>query len=121
VKTVVSRRSWDIQFNSGAATFTANTEKDLQNLLKDLVIASGTIVEVHGHTDNAGNADSNMKLSEERAFAVKQWLEKQAPTSFPEGRVRVIAHGQTEPVAPNTSEEGKAKNRRVVIVMGTGA
>jgi OmpA-OmpF porin, OOP family len=121
VQTVVSRRSWDIQFTTGAATFTPSTEKDLQNLLKDLVIASGTIVEIHGHTDNAGNADSNMKLSEERAFAVKQWLEKQAPTSFPEGRIRVLAHGQQEPVAPNSSDEGRAKNRRVVIVMGTGA
>jgi outer membrane protein OmpA-like peptidoglycan-associated protein len=33
--------------------------------------------------------------------------------------VKVVAHGQTEPVAPNTSEEGRTKNRRVVIVLGT--
>ena len=62
-----------------------------------------------------------MKLSEERAFAVKKWLEKQSPTNFPEGRVKVFAHGQTEPVAPNTTAEGRAKNRRVEIVLGTSA
>jgi outer membrane protein OmpA-like peptidoglycan-associated protein len=91
----------------------------LKQLLNDLVVASGTLVEIHGHTDNQGSADGNMKLSEERAFAVKAWLEKQAPSSFPEGRVKVVAHGQTEPVAPNTTEDGRSKNRRVVIVLGT--
>ena len=118
---VVSKKSWDIEFGSGSAEFTPGTAATLKALLADLVVASGTLVEVHGHTDNAGNADGNMKLSEDRAFAVKRWLEKQAPTSFPEGRVKVIAHGQTEPVAPNGSAEGRAKNRRVVIVLGTAS
>ncbi|MEO6418866.1 MAG: OmpA family protein, partial [Polyangiaceae bacterium] len=121
VAVVVSRRAWDIQFNTGSADFTPQTQTELKQLLNDLVVASGTIVEIHGHTDNAGTADANLKLSEDRAFAVKTWLEKQAPSSFPEGRVKVVAHGQTEPVAPNTTPEGKAKNRRVVIVLGTAS
>jgi OmpA-OmpF porin, OOP family len=119
VANVVSRRAWDIQFNTGSADFTPQTQSELKALLNELVVASGTIVEIHGHTDNAGSADANMKLSEERAFAVKTWLEKQAPSSFPEGRVKVVAHGQTEPVAPNSTPDGRAKNRRVVIVLGT--
>ncbi len=119
VSNVVSRRSWDIPFESGGANFTPAASKDLQSLLNDLVVASGTIVEVHGHTDNTGTPEANMALSESRAFAVKTWLEKQAPSSFPEGRIRVIAHGQQEPVAPNSTPDGKAKNRRVVIVLGT--
>jgi len=121
VATVVSRRSWDIPFESGSSNFSPEANKDLQALLNDLVVASGTLVEVHGHTDNAGNADANMKLSEGRAFAVKAWLEKQAPGAFPDGRIRVMAHGQTEPVAPNGTPDGRAKNRRVVIVMGTSS
>ena len=121
VANVVSRRAWDIQFNTGSAEFTPATTAELKTLLNDLVVASGTIVEIHGHTDNAGVADANMKLSEDRAFAVKAWLEKNAPSNFPEGRVKVIAHGQTEPVAPNTTAEGRAKNRRVVIVLGTAS
>ncbi len=119
VTNVVSRRNWDIRFATGKADFTPEATATLKQLLNDLVVASGTLVEVHGHTDNQGSADANMKLSEDRAFAVKQWLEKQAPSSFPEGRVQVVAHGQTEPVAPNSAEEGRTKNRRVVIVLGT--
>jgi OmpA-OmpF porin, OOP family len=119
VKDVVSRRSWDIQFSPGSASFTPETATVLKTLLSELVVASGTLVEIHGHTDNEGAAEANLKLSESRAFAVKQWLEKQAPSSFPEGRVKVVAHGQTEPVAPNSTPDGRAKNRRVVIVLGT--
>ena len=119
VEKVVSRKSWDIQFKSGSADFTPATKAQLSALLDDLVIAGGTLVEVHGHTDNQGNADSNQQLSEDRAFAVKTWLEAQSPTNFPSGRVKIFAHGQTEPVAPNSSPDGRAQNRRVEIVMGT--
>jgi outer membrane protein OmpA-like peptidoglycan-associated protein len=119
IKQVVSRKAWDIQFQTGSATFTADTQKQLAQLQDDLVVASGTLVEIHGHTDAAGNPDANMTLSEQRAFAVKKWLEAHAPASFPEGRVKVVAHGQNEPVAPNTTADGRAKNRRVVIVLGT--
>ena len=82
------------------------------------MIASGTTVEIHGHTDNAGSPESNMQLSEDRAFAVKAWLEKAAPANFPEGRIKVFAHGQTNPLTSNATAEGKAKNRRVEIVLG---
>jgi OmpA-OmpF porin, OOP family len=119
VRDVVSRRSWQINFDSGRATFTPSAERDLQALLNDLLVAGGTAVEIHGHTDNVGNPQSNMNLSEERAFSVKQWLERQSPVNFPEGRVRVFAHGQENPVAPNSTDEGRAKNRRVDIVLGT--
>ncbi len=116
---VVSRKAWDIQFNTGSAEFTPQTQETLKALLADLVVAGGTMVEIHGHTDDQGSPDGNMKLSEARAFAVKSWLEKQSATNFPEGRTKVFAHGQIEPVAPNGTNEGRAKNRRVVIVMGT--
>lgn len=119
MKQVVSKKSWDIQFSTGTASFTPDTQKQLSQLRDDLVVAGGTMVEIHGHTDAHGSPDANMRLSEDRAFAVKRWLEQSAPSSFPEGRVKVVAHGQNEPVAPNTTNEGRAKNRRVVIVLGT--
>jgi outer membrane protein OmpA-like peptidoglycan-associated protein len=119
VQQVVARRAWDIQFESGSAKFTPQAQRELERLRDELVVASGTMVEVHGHTDAQGTPDQNMRLSEERAFAVKRWLEQSAPSSFPEGRIKVVAHGQTEPVAPNGTPEGRAKNRRVIIVMGT--
>ncbi len=116
---VVSRKSWQIQFDTGKATITPGSQRDLDQLLRDLLVASATAVEVHGHTDAAGAPDANMRLSEERAFAVKTWLEQKAPVNFPQGRVRVFAHGQTNPVAPNGTDEGRAQNRRVEIVIGT--
>jgi outer membrane protein OmpA-like peptidoglycan-associated protein len=115
---VVSRKNWNIQFDTGRATFSGASEETLKNLLNDLVIASGTTVEIHGHTDNQGNPEANMKLSEDRAFAVKAWLEKASPANFPEGRIKVFAHGQTNPITSNSTAAGQAKNRRVEIVLG---
>ena len=119
VRSVVSRKAWQINFKTGSANFTGETQRELDQLLRDLLVASGTVVEVHGHTDNVGSPKANMDLSEARAFAVKQWLEKQAPVNFPEGRIRVFSHGQENPIAPNSNEAGRAKNRRVEIVLGT--
>jgi OOP family OmpA-OmpF porin len=119
VRSVVSRKAWQINFQTGSANFTPDTERELQQLLRDLLVASGTVVEVHGHTDNVGSPKANMDLSEARAFAVKEWLEKQAPVNFPEGRVRIFSHGQENPVTPNSTEAGRARNRRVEIVLGT--
>ncbi len=119
VTQVVSRRSWDIQFATGSDKFTQEALSQLETLFKDLVVAGGTLVEIHGHTDNQGTGDKNQTLSEARAFAVQKWLEKKSPSNFPEGRVKVFAHGMTQPVAPNSTAEGRAKNRRVEIVLGT--
>ncbi|RFS13893.1 phosphate ABC transporter substrate-binding/OmpA family protein [Emticicia sp. C21] len=118
IREKVSEKSWNIAFLSGKETFTPQAQKELEDLFNDLVVASNLKVEIHGHTDNVGNPDANMALSEARAFAVKQWLEKKSASNFPEGRIQVFAHGQTQPVVPNTTPEGKAKNRRVTIVMG---
>ncbi len=119
VDTVLSRRAWNINFDTGRATFTPEAKAEMDQMVRDLLVAGNTLVEVHGHTDNVGAADANMNLSEQRAFAVKQFLEGQSSVSFPEGRVRVFAHGQQNPVAPNAIPEGRAKNRRVEIVLGT--
>ncbi|MDJ1480314.1 phosphate ABC transporter substrate-binding/OmpA family protein [Cytophagaceae bacterium YF14B1] len=118
IKEKVSEKSWSIEFESGKASFSPQTEKTLNELFNDLVVANNLRVEIHGHTDNTGDPSKNMNLSEERAFAVKQWMEQKSPNNFPQGRVQVFAHGQTQPIVPNNSPENKAKNRRVTIVMG---
>jgi OmpA-OmpF porin, OOP family len=119
LQTVVSRRSWNIHFDTGRATFSSGAKAQLDQLLRDLLVAGGTLVEVHGHTDSVGAPQSNMALSEERAFAVRTWLEQQSSTNFPQGRIRVFSHGQENPLAPNSTPEGRAQNRRVEIVLGT--
>jgi OmpA-OmpF porin, OOP family len=114
VRKVVSRGAWTISFAPGA-------KAELDRLFDTLVIANGAAVEIHGHTDSQGDAKVNLTLSEARAFAVKQYLEQRSAANFPNGRVRVFAHGQENPIAPNGTAEGRAQNRRVEIVLGTAS
>jgi OmpA-OmpF porin, OOP family len=118
VTRVVGRRSYQITFESGSAEFTPAAEKELKELFDNLSINS-LAVELHGHTDNVGAADANQQLSEDRAMAVKRWLETRSASTFPQGRIRVFAHGSTQPVESNRSPEGRAANRRVEVVIGS--
>ena len=115
IKPQVGRRAYDIHFNTGTANIAGDSQKELEKLRNSLLVAGGTTVEIHGHTDSQGNADANMRLSEARAFAVKKWLQSKYPANFPDERIQVLAHGQTQPLAPNSDESGRAKNRRVEI------
>lgn len=117
INDVVSKKAWTINFQTGSAEFTKSTHATLKELLDQLVVTQ-LKVEIHGHTDSVGDANSNMALSEKRAFAVKEYLEWNAKRNFPEGRITVHAHGQESPVAPNSTDVGRAKNRRVEIVLG---
>src|SRR5262249_33326093 len=106
---VVGRRSWNIQFDSGKATFTPEARATLEDLARELLVASGALVQIHGHTDSQGSAEANQRLSEDRAFAVKQWLMDRSSVNFPSERISVHAHGATNPVAPNSTADGRAK------------
>jgi outer membrane protein OmpA-like peptidoglycan-associated protein len=66
---------------------------------------------VEGHTDNKGGPSYNMNLSLNRANAVKKVLLSQG---IAENRIQVKGYGDTNPVADNSTESGRAKNRRVV-------
>ena len=114
---VVSKRVWRIQFNAGKATFTPETLKVLDQLSNQLLVAGGTMVEVHGHTDNQGDPRKSLPLSQARAQAVENWLERRAPVNFPQGRVRAFAHGEAQPLYANDSAAHRALNRRVEIVL----
>ena len=74
---------------------------------------NGAYIEVEGYTDNRGPKDYNMKLGLERAEAVKRYIYEQH--HIPLFRMSVISYGPENPVAPNTTKEGRAQNRRVVI------
>lgn len=119
VTNVVSKRSWHINFQTGSASFDPSALAQLQELKNGLLVADELAIEVHGYTDNTGDPACNMSLSQARAAAVKAWLEKQSTTNFPESRFTVVPHGQNDPVATNSTDSGRAQNRRVVIVLGT--
>jgi outer membrane protein OmpA-like peptidoglycan-associated protein len=72
----------------------------------------GIRIEVSGHTDNIGNADYNLKLSENRARTVAEYL---VDASIRSERIIYKGYGMSVPVAGNETAEGKAQNRRTEI------
>lgn len=76
------------------------------------------LVSVEGFTDSRGADDANLKLSQQRADAVKDYLVSQGVK--PE-KVRAVGRGEASPVASNDSPEGRANNRRVEIVVQSSA
>lgn len=113
---IAGKRNYAINFRSGSAEILPDSYATLNQIADDVLITK-YVVAVHGHTDAQGNAQANMGLSMARAEAVKRYLQDKG--QFPSGRIRVYPHGQEEPVADNATAEGRAKNRRVEIVLGT--
>ena len=72
-------------------------------------------ITVEGHTDSQGDERTNQKLSFERANAVRQYL--LANMGLPEDRVSAIGYGESRPIASNETKEGRAKNRRIDVVL----
>jgi outer membrane protein OmpA-like peptidoglycan-associated protein len=76
-----------------------------------------TRLAIRGHTDNVGQREANMKLSLDRAQAVKDYLVKQG---IAEARIKVEGLGPDEPAADNKTPAGRAKNRRIEFKLLTG-
>ena len=72
-------------------------------------------IEIEGHTDNVGGKDLNEKLGMERAEAVKRYLYEQH--QIPLHKINVISYGEDKPVAPNRTKDGRAQNRRFVVMV----
>ena len=87
----------------------------LDEILKSAVVAEGLKLGVYGHTDNAGTDAYNERLSEERANSVKSYL---LSKGLKENRIETKGYGSSKPIADNNTAAGKAKNRRVQIVLG---
>lgn len=112
-----AQSSWTIEFETGKATITAASRPTLEKLLGTLVLAGNTLVDINGHTDNVGSPDANRELSKARADAVLAYLKGKAADKFPDLRVTANGFGQDKPVADNATPAGRAKNRRVEIVI----
>jgi len=113
---VVSKRSYSINFDTGKATFTSEGARTMQEL-KDSLAITGLFIQVDGYTDNTGSEQVNQALSDARAGAVKDWLQKHAPRNFPDSRFKIAGHGSQNPLASNDTAVGKAANRRVEITL----
>lgn len=87
---------------------------NIQSLASSINQYPGTDIKVIGHTDSRGTEQYNMTLSEKRAAAVKAYAVSQG---VPAARLITVGKGFSEPIADNATDEGRAANRRVEIVI----
>ena len=101
-----------VNFQKSSATLTKPSEGILRKVLVALVANPDIEVEIAGYTDNLGNARQNEVLSLARAQKVKDWL---VESGIDQKRMNVVGMGIRDPVASNSTEEGRAKNRRIEL------
>jgi OmpA-OmpF porin, OOP family len=104
---------YGIHFETAKATILPDSESVLGQVAKMLQQNPDIKVSVEGHTDNVGSATSNQTLSEKRAQAVVAWLTSHGIEA---SRLSAKDWGSSKPVEDNTTENGRAKNRRVELV-----
>ena len=104
---------YDILFDYDKATLKQESDKQLQYIVTLLLQNPELKVEIQGHSDDEGEEAYNLTLSDKRANTVLQYLQL-----FGIGSERLLSkgYGESQPVATNDTEEGRAKNRRVELV-----
>jgi outer membrane protein OmpA-like peptidoglycan-associated protein len=102
-----------IPFKTGKADLQPVAVDRLKIVAEALKGTQRTVL-VEGHTDSTGNKDKNLTLSQARAETVRKYL---VDGGIPEGQIRAVGIGQDRPIADNKTSAGRAKNRRVEIIL----
>jgi outer membrane protein OmpA-like peptidoglycan-associated protein len=97
-------------FDSGQSVLRPESIPELDRLATFLIKRPQMIIEIVGHTDNVGNDAANLKLSQERVNAVRDYL---GTHGVDVGRMKAIGKGEKAPKASNATEAGRQANRRV--------
>jgi outer membrane protein OmpA-like peptidoglycan-associated protein len=115
----IVNKSLSIHFATGSDEIMPGSYFTLDSLGETMLGFGNTYLRIEGNTDARGNAQANKTLSERRAEAVKQYLVKNF--AIPEQRFITLGHGAANPMAPNTTEDGRALNRRtdIKVVLNT--
>lgn len=111
---IIVRFDSGILFDFNKTDLKDEAKKNIQTLAASLNQYPGTDVKVIGHTDNIGTAAVNQSVSEKRAAAVKAYAVSQG---VPASRLVTEGRGFSDPIADNSTEAGRAANRRVEIVI----
>lgn len=104
----------DIYYNSNSADLKEESKRVLESFASYLKDNPKMIIEIQGHTDNVGAAGANQALSANRAFTVKATLESFGISG---DRIKAKGFGASRPIADNSSEPGRAKNRRTEFLI----
>jgi outer membrane protein OmpA-like peptidoglycan-associated protein len=112
----VSRETWftfdRLEFDSGTARLTRQSTGQLRNVAEILKAYPSVKIKIGGYTDNMGDDARNLKLSQERADAMKQRI---VSFGIDPSRVEAEGYGEAHPLADNATEEGRQRNRRVDV------
>lgn len=111
---LVVNLSGEILFDTGKSALKKDAELALAKLAGILLMIPDTKIMIEGHTDSTGSLQTNEKLSLERAASVREFLQSQG---VGDGRMAAEGLGPSKPVDTNDTPEGRAKNRRVEIVV----
>ena len=99
-----------VNFDTAKATIRPESFARLDTVVDFMVHKKEARVEISGHTDNVGNAQSNKTLSEKRAQACRNYL---VSKGIDKKRLDAVGFGDEHPIAPNDTDEGRQKNRRI--------
>ena len=99
-----------VNFDTSKATLTAKAKANLDKLVPVFTEYAETDIKIYGYTDSTGPADFNLKLSEQRAASVKTYL---VGKGLKASRFEITGMGIADPIADNSTVEGRSKNRRV--------
>ena len=114
IKQMVARKDIEpITFKTGSAELLISSNKTLDQVAAAVKKYPNLKLRVEGHTDNVGGDAFNVKLSQQRADAVKNYLVGQ---QIPADQVTAVGVGKADPVASNNTAEGRAQNRRVEFI-----
>ena len=103
-----------ILFGTDEATMTPEAEMGLAKLSGILMVFHRAKIAIEGYTDATGDGDHNVKLSGQRAESVMNLLTEQGVAA---GRITAIGLGDADPVADNSTKQGRAANRRVELII----
>jgi outer membrane protein OmpA-like peptidoglycan-associated protein/TolA-binding protein len=104
----------NIFFETGKATLSPQSNVELEKAVDLLKTNPTMIIEVGGHTDNVGDDASNMKLSHDRAKAVREFIVGKGIASE---RVQAKGYGESNPIATNDTDDGRKSNRRTEFII----
>jgi outer membrane protein OmpA-like peptidoglycan-associated protein len=108
----------DVLFDTGSFTLKPGAREKLAKVSGILLAHPGLNMQIEGHTDSVGGDAYNVRLSEQRAESVREFLGEQGVTL---SSITAQGFGKAEPVASNDTPEGRQRNRRVEIVVNGDA
>jgi outer membrane protein OmpA-like peptidoglycan-associated protein len=104
-----------LNFDSGKSEFNRNNIPLLSKVEKAIDVFPRSDIVIEGHTDSYGGDESNQVLSQKRAEAVQQYMIN--AMRIPSYRLIATGYGETVPVANNETASGRAKNRRIDVII----